>query len=106
MMAAVLTWRAIARNPARRFCICRGGRHRWRIFVREREADPYILPAVPPLAVLIADDSRVCAWPAESREPRRARRTPEYTIETGPMLSMLGAGRSLRRSRPAIRTRT
>ena len=53
---------------------------------------PYILPAVPPLAVLIADGLVSCAWPAA--DSRAAIRPPDsrILIESGPMLALLGAG--------------
>jgi hypothetical protein len=52
---------------------------------------PYILPAVPPIAILIADGIISCAWPFETQ--RRAVAPPDSRIlaESGPLLGILGA---------------
>ena len=57
------------------------------------EAVHYILPAVPMLAILIADGLIACAWHERSDSARRALRAPDSRIlaESGPMLGILGA---------------
>src|SRR5262245_6554001 len=52
---------------------------------------PYILPAVPPIAILIADGVISCAWPVGAQE--RGVRPPDSRIlaESGPLLGILGA---------------
>ena len=92
LLVPFLTWREAARNPARSFCLVAAGVTVVAFSCASAKLIPYILPAVPPLAVLIADGLISCAWPAA--DSRAARRPPDsrILIESGPMLALLGAG--------------
>ncbi len=92
LLVPFLTWRAAQRNPARSFCIVAAGFTVVAFSCASAKLIPYILPAVPPLAVLIADGLVSCAWPAA--DSRAAIRSPDsrILIESGPMLALLGAG--------------
>ena len=92
LLVPFLTWRAAPRNPARSFCIVAAGVTVVAFSCASAKLIPYILPAVPPLAVLIADGLVSCAWPAA--DSRAAIRSPDsrILIESGPMLVLLGAG--------------
>ncbi|MGH7925532.1 MAG: glycosyltransferase family 39 protein [Candidatus Binatus sp.] len=92
LLVPFLTWRAAPRNPARSFCIVAAGVTIVAFSCADAKLIPYILPAVPPLAVLIADGLVSLAWP--TAESRAALRVPDsrILIESGPMLALLGAG--------------
>lgn len=92
LLVPFLTWREAARNPARSFCLVAAAFTVVAFSCASAKLIPYILPAVPPLAVLIADGLISCAWPAA--DSRAARRPPDsrILIESGPMLALLGAG--------------
>ncbi len=92
LLVPFLTWRAAQRNPARSFCIVAAGFTVVAFSCASAKLIPYILPAVPPLAVLIADGLVSCAWP--TADSRAAIRLPDsrILIESGPMLALLGAG--------------
>jgi 4-amino-4-deoxy-L-arabinose transferase-like glycosyltransferase len=92
LLVPFLTWRAVARNPARSFCVVAAGVTLVAFSCASAKLIPYILPAVPPMAVLIADGLVSLAWP--SAESRDALRVPDSRIlvESGPMLVLLGAG--------------
>jgi len=92
LLVPFLTWRETARNPARSFCVIAAGVTIVAFSCASAKLIPYILPAVPPIAVLIADGLVSCAWPAAGSPA--ARRPPDSRIllESGPMLALLGAG--------------
>jgi 4-amino-4-deoxy-L-arabinose transferase-like glycosyltransferase len=92
MLVPFLAWRAVPRNPARSFCVVGAGVTIVAFSCASAKLIPYILPAVPPLAVLIADGLVSCAWP--SAKSRATLRAPDsrILIESGPLLAMLGAG--------------
>jgi 4-amino-4-deoxy-L-arabinose transferase-like glycosyltransferase len=92
LLVPFLTWREAPSNPARSFCLVAAGVTLVAFSCASAKLIPYILPAVPPLAVLIADGLVACAWPAA--DSRAARRPPDSRIlvESGPMLVLLGAG--------------
>ena len=92
LLVPFLTWRDSPRNPARSFCLVAAGFTVIAFSCASAKLIPYILPAVPPLAVLIADGLVSCAWPAA--DARAATRPPDSRIlvESGPMLALLGAG--------------
>ena len=92
LLVPFLTWREAPSNPARSFCLVAAGVTLVAFSCASAKLIPYILPAVPPLAVLIADGLVACAWPAA--DSRAARRPPDsrILIESGPMLVLLGAG--------------
>jgi 4-amino-4-deoxy-L-arabinose transferase-like glycosyltransferase len=92
LLVPLLTWRSAARNPARRFCVIAASVTIVAFSCASAKLIPYVLPAVPPLAVLIADGLASCAWPAIGT--RTALRPPDsrILIESGPMLALMGAG--------------
>ncbi len=92
LLVPFLTWREAPRNPARSFCLVAASVTLVAFSCASAKLIPYILPAIPPLAVLIADGLVACAWPAA--DSRAARRPPDsrILIESGPMLALLGAG--------------
>jgi 4-amino-4-deoxy-L-arabinose transferase-like glycosyltransferase len=92
LMVPFLTWREAVRNPARSFCLVAASVTIVAFSCASAKLIPYILPAVAPLAVLIADGLVACAWP--SADSRAAHRPPDsrILIESGPMLALLGAG--------------
>ncbi|HEY6395595.1 MAG TPA: phospholipid carrier-dependent glycosyltransferase [Candidatus Binataceae bacterium] len=91
MLAPFLTWRAMRPNPARRFAIAAAGVIFVVFSMSSGKLIPYILPAIPPLAVLIADGVISCAWPDEHSLPLR-KPDSRILVESGPMLIVLGAG--------------
>ena len=92
LLVPFLTWRIAARNPARSFCIVAASVTVVAFSCASAKLIPYILPAVPPIAVLFADGLVSLAWP--SAESRAALRVPDsrILIESGPMLALLGVG--------------
>jgi 4-amino-4-deoxy-L-arabinose transferase-like glycosyltransferase len=92
MLVPFLVWRAIPPNPARRFCVACAVVIVGAFSCASAKLIPYVLPAVPPLAILIADGLISCAWPERSDSARRALRPPDSRIlvESGPMLGILG----------------
>ncbi len=92
LLVPFLTWREALRNPARSFCLVAASVTIVAFSCASAKLIPYILPAVPPVAVLIADGLVACAWPAA--DSRAARRPPDsrILIESGPMLALLGIG--------------
>jgi 4-amino-4-deoxy-L-arabinose transferase-like glycosyltransferase len=90
MLVPFLTWRRLTPNPARRFCVIAAVTTVGAFSCASAKLIPYILPAVPPIAVLIADGLASCAWPADDhgRVPQ-----PDSRIlgESGPLLGILGA---------------
>ncbi len=92
LLVPFLTWRSAPRNPARRFCVVAAGVTIVAFSCASAKLIPYVLPAVAPLAVLIADGLISCAWP--ERGSRAELRSPDsrILIESGPMLALMGAG--------------
>jgi 4-amino-4-deoxy-L-arabinose transferase-like glycosyltransferase len=92
LLVPFLTWREGPRNPARGFCVVAASVTIVAFSCASAKLISYILPAVPPLAVLIADGLASCAWPAA--DSRAAHRPPDsrILIESGPLLALLGAG--------------
>jgi 4-amino-4-deoxy-L-arabinose transferase-like glycosyltransferase len=94
MLVPFLVWRAMIPNPARRFCVVCAIVIVGAFSCASAKLIPYILPAVPPLAILIADGLIFCAWPGRADSARTALRPPDSRIlvESGPMLSLMGTG--------------
>jgi 4-amino-4-deoxy-L-arabinose transferase-like glycosyltransferase len=92
LLVPFLTWREATGNPARSFCLVAAGVTVVAFSCATAKLIPYVLPAIPPLAVLIADGLVSCGWPAA--DSRAARRPPDsrILIESGPMLALLGVG--------------
>jgi Dolichyl-phosphate-mannose-protein mannosyltransferase/Aminoarabinose transferase C-terminal domain len=97
-MVPLMTWRAMAPNPARRYCLVLAIVVVGAFSLASAKLIPYILPALPPIAILIADGIISCAWPettADREDARRAGlRPPDTRIlgESGVLLGLLGAG--------------
>ncbi len=92
LLVPFLTWRAVPRNPARSYCVVAATVTVIAFSCASAKLIPYVLPAVPPLAVLIADGLASLAWP--SADSCAALRVPDsrILIESGPMLALSGAG--------------
>jgi 4-amino-4-deoxy-L-arabinose transferase-like glycosyltransferase len=90
LMIPLMTWRERAPNPARRFCIAMAALIVVGFSLASAKLIPYILPATPPLAILIADGIVSYAWPEPGA--RAANRPPDSRImrECGPLLMILG----------------
>ncbi len=103
LIAPFLRWRQSAANPARRFCIAASAVTIAAFSIASAKLIPYILPAFPPLAVLIADAIVSTAWPvardhdsrddlqfgAESRGMMSGA-TAGSLLAIGPILSLIG----------------
>jgi 4-amino-4-deoxy-L-arabinose transferase-like glycosyltransferase len=91
MLVPFLTWRSTPRNPARRFCVVAASVTIVAFSCASAKLIPYVLPAVAPLAVLIADGLVSCAWPETVAGARL--RTPDsrILIESGLLLALMGA---------------
>jgi 4-amino-4-deoxy-L-arabinose transferase-like glycosyltransferase len=91
LLVPFLTWRRLEPNPARRFCVAAGVTTAVVFSCASAKLIPYVLPAVPPIAILIADGLISCAWPVGTQE--RGVRPPDSRIlaESGPLLGILGA---------------
>ena len=89
LLVPFLTWRRMTPNPARRYCVIASLVIVGTFSASSGKLIPYIIPAFPPLAVLLADGIIACAWPDESRPLR----SPDSRIltESGPLLGLLGA---------------
>ncbi len=90
LLVPFLTWRRMTPNPARRYCVLAALVIIGTFSASSGKLIPYIIPAFPPLAVLLADGIIACAWVDESRPLR----SPDSRIlmESGPLLGLLGAG--------------
>lgn len=92
VLVPFLTWRWMNPNPARRYCIVASTTIIGLFSLASAKLIPYVLPAFPPLAILIADGISSCAWPyGESADALRA---PDSRIlkEAGPLISLMGIG--------------
>jgi 4-amino-4-deoxy-L-arabinose transferase-like glycosyltransferase len=92
LLVPFLTWREAPRNAARGFCVVAAGVTVIAFSCASAKLIPYILPAVPPIAVLIADGLVSCAWPAADARAATAPPDSRILIESGPLLALLGAG--------------
>ncbi len=92
MLVPFLTWRAMTPNPARRFCVAAAVVIFALFSLAGAKLVPYVLPAMAPLSVLLADGIISCAYP--DRIVRGPLRVPDSRIltEAGPLLGLLGAG--------------
>jgi 4-amino-4-deoxy-L-arabinose transferase-like glycosyltransferase len=90
LLVPFLTWRGMPANPARRYCVIAALVIIGTFSASSGKLIPYIIPAFPPLAVLLADGIVTCAWPEESLRLR----PPDSRIlmESGPLLGLLGGG--------------
>ena len=90
LLVPFLTWRRMAPQPWRRFCVIASIVIVGAFSASSGKLIPYILPAFPPLALLLADGIISCAWPEKPNPiPRPDSR---IVMESGPLLGILGAG--------------
>ncbi len=79
-----IPWRDLTPNPARRFCLIAGGTVFVVFSLSSAKLVPYILPAIPPLAIVIADGLVTAIDRRASSDPRRL-------AALGPLLGIAGA---------------
>ncbi|MGO9453096.1 MAG: glycosyltransferase family 39 protein [Candidatus Binataceae bacterium] len=91
MLVPFLTWRRLAPNPARRFCVLSALTSTVAFSCSSAKLIPYVLPAVPPLAVLIADGLIACAFLHRVRGETIPAPDSRILAESGPLLGILGA---------------
>jgi len=91
MLVPFLTWRRLAPNPARRFCVLSALTTTVAFSCSSAKLIPYVLPAVAPLAVLIADGLIACAFPRRVRGETIPAPDSRILAESGPLLGILGA---------------
>jgi 4-amino-4-deoxy-L-arabinose transferase-like glycosyltransferase len=89
LMVPILTWRDSTPNPARRFCLVTAAVIVVLFSIASAKLIPYVLPAFPFLAILIADGLAACTWPGDDA---RAPRPPDSRIlvESGALLVLMG----------------
>lgn len=91
-----LPWRSLAPNPARRFCMIASAVIVVFFSLASAKLIPYILPAIPPFAVIIADaiatfaDDRAAR--IETAPGKRKAPDPRRLAVIGPLLGIAGAG--------------
>lgn len=91
LMVPFLTWRGMEPNPARRFCVIAAAVIVVAFSLASAKLIPYILPAFPMLAILIADGIASCAWPARIGAGAVPKPDSRILLESGPMLAIIGA---------------
>jgi len=79
-----IPWRHLTAHPARRFCLIAGGTVFAVFSLSSAKLVPYILPAIPPLAIVIADGLVTLIDRRSSADPRRL-------AVLGPLLGVAGA---------------
>lgn len=95
LMAPFIAWRALPRTPAGRFCIVAAAVVIGMFSAASSKLIPYILPALTPIAVLLADGILARAFPdsATAGAPgAQVTGSGRLFTAAGVMLSMLGAG--------------
>ena len=92
LLVPLLTWREMPPNAARRFCISAAAVTIVAFSCASAKLIPYVLPAVAPLAVLIADGLVACAWPTPGARAALAPPDSRILREAGPMIAIVGAG--------------
>jgi 4-amino-4-deoxy-L-arabinose transferase-like glycosyltransferase len=80
----LLPWRSLAPNPARRFCLIAAAVVFALFSLASAKLIPYVLPALPPLAIVIADALAACG---EAGSPAVRR-----LALAGPILALAGIG--------------
>jgi 4-amino-4-deoxy-L-arabinose transferase-like glycosyltransferase len=79
-----IPWRHLAPNPARRFCVIASATIFTLFSLSNAKLVPYILPAIPPLAIVIADGLLTLIDRRGTADPRRL-------AAIGPLLGIAGA---------------
>jgi 4-amino-4-deoxy-L-arabinose transferase-like glycosyltransferase len=91
LMVPILTWRDSVPNPARRFCLLAAVVIIVLFSIASAKLIPYVLPAVPFLAILIADGLAACLWPDDAvRAP--CPKDSRILIESGALIVLMGIG--------------
>jgi 4-amino-4-deoxy-L-arabinose transferase-like glycosyltransferase len=90
LLVPFLTWRRMPPEPARRFCLIVSIVIFGVFSASSGKLIPYIVPVLPPLAVLLADGIVSCAWPDQSNALSAL--DSRILLEAGPLLGLLGAG--------------
>ena len=80
----LVPWRSLAPNPARRFCLIAAAVVFTLFSLASAKLIPYVLPALPPLAIVIADALIACGEKGVDNVRRLA--------ITGPVLALIGIG--------------
>jgi 4-amino-4-deoxy-L-arabinose transferase-like glycosyltransferase len=80
LVGIFIPWRSLQPNPARRFCLIAVATILVVFSAASAKLIPYILPAMPPLAVIVADG--VVSLPSARRR----------IVTLGPLISIVGAG--------------
>ncbi len=92
VMVPFLTWRGMSPNPARRYCVASAATIFGLFSLASAKLIPYVMPAFPPLAILIADGVASCAWPDMESANRLKGPDCRILLETGPLISLAGVG--------------
>lgn len=94
LIAPFIAWRRLGRTPAGRFCIISAAVVLGLFSAASAKLIPYILPAFPVIAVLLADGIITRAFGSSSAEGRvdRPAAAPRSFVITGLTISLLGAG--------------
>ena len=77
-------WRSLAPNPARRFCLIAAAETVVFFSIASAKLIPYVLPALPPLAIVIADALMTCG--------ERGAGNFKRLVIAGPILALAGIG--------------
>jgi 4-amino-4-deoxy-L-arabinose transferase-like glycosyltransferase len=85
-----IPWRRLTPNPARRFCLIAGATVFVLFSLSSAKLVPYILPAIPPLAIVIAD-GLVTLIDHRAAIDRRAIADSRRLAALGPLLGIAGA---------------
>lgn len=92
LIVPFLTWRNAAPNAARRFCAIVAATVFVLFSLASAKLIPYILPAIPALAVLIADGI-ICRVSIDAgSETTKGRRDSQIFAVIGPLMGLFGAG--------------
>lgn len=84
IFAPLLRWRSLPPNPARRFCLIAATETIVFFSIAGAKLIPYVLPALPPLAIVIADALAACG----EKDGNDAKRL----AIAGPILALAGVG--------------
>lgn len=91
IVAPFIAWRGLARTPAGRFCVVAAALVLVLFSMASAKLIPYVLPAIPPIAVLLADGILTRAFPDEAAQAE-SRSTRNAFTAVGVLIILLGAG--------------
>jgi 4-amino-4-deoxy-L-arabinose transferase-like glycosyltransferase len=86
LIAPFMRWRGAEPNPARRFCVIAASVIVIFFSIARAKLIPYVMPALGPIAVLLADSIVLTAWPLSSDGRRESVRLGVIA----PILSLIG----------------